>query len=496
MHEAPSETETRSVRERLAERVALGVTIAAVVACALVFLIRAAETFHHGRYTFTSGLEGAGILGVLKTCAGESLYGNLATDPNGYIFNFLFYLVYGSVTRLSGACDVDAILLARGLSGLTALAAAALVLWYALRSKVSTATALLLASASVSPFIGWWAFAIRPDIGGYFLALVAVFGLVVATERGSATLAVGAILASALSYGFKQPNLVLVAATTVILIVNARGARMRIAATATGAAVAGLIVAANTAWPDYYTQAFVVPASHQLRPSVGIANLTAFVAKALPYLVLLVLTAVLARRASWGRLEISLAGAFLGFVAIFGVAASKVGASDNYYFPALAVCIALIPLLSRRQPALAGHVATMLSAAVLLASSLLVALGGAGRTGLDPLDQDARRRLIHDMETSEAPRLIIGEPWALPTHSGPADVRLLDDYMYFHGLSEQPGAIDIVDLVKKNRFGTIYTIDLKLVAGDEPVLHGYCPKGKIDILTVIARGPCDIDVPR
>jgi len=492
----PPEPSQRPSLERPAGWIALAVTLGAVAACLSVFLVRAGETLRLGRYAFTSGLEGAGILGVLKTCAGEGLYGHLATDPNGYIFNVLFYGVYGSVTAALTPCDADAILVARVLSGLTAIAAAALVLWYALRSKVPTATALLLASASVSPFIGWWAFAVRPDIGAYFLALVAVFALVVAVRRQSTAWTVAAILASALSYGFKQPNLVLVAATTAILAVNARGGRMRLAAVATGAAVAVLVTAANLAWPDYYTHAFVLPAGHRLQAEVGIRNLAVFATKAAPYLVLLALTAALARRTSWGRLEISLGATFVVFVAAFGAAASKVGASDNYYFPALAVCIALVPLLSRRRPTLAGHVATTLSAALLLASSLFVLLGAAGRMGLDPLDQAARRRLVQDMETAEAPRLIIGEPWALPTHSGPADVRLLDDYVYDHGLSGQTGAIDIVELVRENRFGTIYTIDLKLVAGGEPVLHGYCLQGKIDVLTVIARGPCDIDVNR
>ena len=484
----------RAARERLARLVSIVVTSTAVGACISLFLSRLVSTVRYGEYAFTSGLEGAGILGVLKTCTGDNLYGNLAYDPNGYIFNYLFYLVYGSVTGFITSCREDAILVARMLSAITAVAASALVLWYASQLRVSTATSLLLATAGFSPLIGWWAFSVRPDIGGFFLALVAVCGLVFALTRNSIAWSVASIVASALSYGFKQPNLLLVVTTTLILLVNASDKQVRFVSAITGAAVLILIAASNVLWPEYYTHAFVIPSGHPLLMSVGVGNFISFVAKAFPYLVLLGLVVAVARGASWDRLEVSLGAAFLGLVAAFGAAASKAGASDNYYFPAFALCIALVPLYLRQQPALIVHIVTAVSAALLLISSVLVITGVNGRTALDPPDLEMRQRLIHYMKSAAWPRLIIGEPWALPTHSGPAEIRLLDEYVYTHGIAKQYKSIDLADLVQDNFFGAIFTRDLKLISGGRRHINGYCLKEQIGDMRVIARGPCDINV--
>src|SRR4051794_36240537 len=120
----------------------------------------------------TSGLEGGGAFGIYRVCANEPVYHDFSKLPNGFIFNFLFYYIYGYLVRFLSYCDATA--LVGRLITLSLLVAAAGLVWVASRRALERVEAGVVALALFSPTIGWWAFALRPDVGGIFFLLAAL----------------------------------------------------------------------------------------------------------------------------------------------------------------------------------------------------------------------------------------------------------------------------------------------------------------------------------
>ena len=129
-----------------------------------VFAVRFFSVFEQSGLQPTTGLEGGGAFGIYRVCTNEVVYHDFSQLPNGFIFNFLFYDMYGYLIQFLGYCDATP-LIGRFVT-LSLLVAAAGLIWFASRPALERVEASVVALAMFSPTIGWWAFALRPDVGG------------------------------------------------------------------------------------------------------------------------------------------------------------------------------------------------------------------------------------------------------------------------------------------------------------------------------------------
>src|SRR5215469_424352 len=70
-----------------------------------VFTVRLHSVFEQGGLQPTSGAEGGGAFGIYRVCTDQSVYHDFSQLPNGFIFNFLFYDIYGYLIRFLSYCD-------------------------------------------------------------------------------------------------------------------------------------------------------------------------------------------------------------------------------------------------------------------------------------------------------------------------------------------------------------------------------------------------------
>jgi hypothetical protein len=168
-----------------------------------VFVTRFWSVISAGGLEPTSGLEGGGAFGIYLVCTKQILYHDFSAIPNGFIFNFLFYEVYGLLVRILGVCDATPLI--GRLVTLSFLGLAAGVILVASRPGLERVESGVLALAVLSPVIGWWAFALRPDIAAIAFLGAALLSFVYYLERPrlSMILLSGGCLLCA--WGFKQP---------------------------------------------------------------------------------------------------------------------------------------------------------------------------------------------------------------------------------------------------------------------------------------------------
>src|SRR5262249_40074583 len=128
-----------------------------------VFALRFYSFFEQNGLEPTTGREGVGSFGIYQVCTGAPLYHDFMHIPNAFAYNFLFYDVYGYLVRLLSSCNATP-LIGRFIT-LSFLAAAACLVWLAARQTLERVEASVVTLAMFSPAIGWWAFALRPDVG-------------------------------------------------------------------------------------------------------------------------------------------------------------------------------------------------------------------------------------------------------------------------------------------------------------------------------------------
>lgn len=417
-----------------------------------VFTLRLSSVLSEGSYSFASGVEGVGIYGALLTCEGVDIYGRLESDPNAHIFNLAFYWVYGFVAGIPDGCASESIMTMRLTSITMACGLPAAIFGLSRLAGVVPLLAAVLATVAISPIVGWWAFAIRPDIAG-FLAMFVALG---AASHGATRKHLGwitfAVIAALIAYLLKQTYLSALAWVTFFFLLSPLSRTMK-AWTFCLASVAGALIGMTLLDTDYVTHAFGLVGGHGYEADLAIANLKLFLIKAAPYLAATGL-AIWYARDRLGKHWLWLFG-LAGFFFVYTVAASKFGAGDYYFFPVLAfMLVTTIRLMGSETPRIQRFTAGI-SALPLLMLAGLTLLGAAGTVSMLPQDPDHRAALKSTLAEYPKPRFVLGDSIALPTHSGPAELRLFDDFVYRHGVAQQSSALQIQDLINQKHFSVI-----------------------------------------
>src|SRR5262249_45743438 len=156
---------------------------------------------------FAGSAEGAAVFGVYQACLGKPIYHDFYASPNSFIYNFLFYQLYGVLSRWVVGCNIDILLFGRMVT-CTALVGTAVAFILPQDDQLTPSEKLFLFSLSFAPLIGWWAFAIRPDVIGMMFLTLALIVFRWALINGTKYIVLSAVLIF-LAWAFKQPFIVL-----------------------------------------------------------------------------------------------------------------------------------------------------------------------------------------------------------------------------------------------------------------------------------------------
>ena len=193
-------------------------------------LIRADSVIRVGDLFTSTGTEEAPIYSVWKVVHHYPLYESPLTGDYGLgLYNWLFYVFYGSFIRALG-CDGSSLVLAGRL--LTLLCAVLGCIGYQrilayLTSPLThawswTLSALIWADAGEA---GWWQLSIRPDFAALAMATWALWIFLRAYERKQATLVLLSSLLFYTAWSFKQSTILIFAASCIVLLLWRRWTR-------------------------------------------------------------------------------------------------------------------------------------------------------------------------------------------------------------------------------------------------------------------------------
>ncbi|MEP7029299.1 MAG: hypothetical protein ABI830_00030 [Pseudolabrys sp.] len=397
--------------------------VAGLASILMVFILRLWSMLSTHGLIPTSGVEGSGSYGVFRACSGLPFYQNFNDAANVAVFNFLFYEFYGMLTRLFGACDDVTPLLSRLLS-LAFVVALAVTVFLAKDKKLSPLEAALVAAGAFSFYIGWWAFAIRPDVGAaLFLALCIVTMLsYLRNPRQLSALAAGFFLVCA--WGFKQPYAV--AGPVLLWFIFRTNPRH--------AAAFCLVVAAGIVFPflvygmqPYYLHTMAVVGDEPLFAYVASINVYMFLVKGSPTLLLLGLTMLKLRKTGadvewnflWTLLIIS--------SVVMGVAAAKAGAVENYYFPSFVTAMFIVVKYVQTGDPQIRRIGMGGSAVLSLLLACLILSGFRGNAILDAPAQRRIEEIAAVLNQMPAPKLVWEDTAALPWFTKDVETRILWD---------------------------------------------------------------------
>ena len=437
----------------LARRLAPYCLLFAAAIVFVLFLLRLGSLLENYPYLYSYGDDAAAVLGVLRACEGKTLYPDFATDPNLYLFNFLFYEIYGFATRVAVGCGPGVIVFARAISTVLLAGMAALLAVAARGARWPER--IFIVSLPFSPIVGWWAFAIRPDIGGMvaLTGALLLFRRALSAERSRISLALAAVAVVG-AWAFKQPYIAL--APLMAAFAFRRSWLDTVIFCGTCAVLFGLIVAVVGS-DAYWLQTVIVPAHHDFYAPIALRNAAWALAKSSPILILC--GTVIVAKLREGRLDEVDRFDFmaLAYGALVAAAtAGKIGAADYYYFPfyVTAMIVAL-----RGLPHLVPDVRAAASVAAAVVMSVLCGAylaGAAGSLGL-PIDKALMTDGASQIRAAPRPKLVIGEYLTLPWISDNPEEALADYYTYAGRLVDVPNqhAIVVEQQVKSGRFASI-----------------------------------------
>lgn len=295
---------------------------------------------------YTSGDEQASLYAVWRWVQGLPVHTSRFEPPfNGVFFNWLFYVLYGSLTGavLKAAALPDAWLptvarvitmVGAGLAGLAAYGAmTATGVVDGRRRRIAAVLAVLLACG---PLMGYWLVTVRPDVWALALEIVAAgLFLRLFPRRPLAAVAVAALFCY-LAWAFKQANVATLGGIGLFLLAR-RNWRGVLLLPALMAALWGATLALGS--PQYVKSVLFAgfPLFYELSSLVrtlgnmGVKTLGLWGAA----------TAILAALAADRRVRIALwrdDGVALGLcgslvaLGVMGLASLQTGAGENYFF--------------------------------------------------------------------------------------------------------------------------------------------------------------------
>jgi hypothetical protein len=385
------------------------------IATFALFLVRLTSVVKDYQYTLAGGGgEAAAVFGVYQACIGKQIYHDFSASLNSFLYNFLFYQLYGVLSHWVVGCNIDILLFGRMVT-CTALVGTAAAFILPQNDHLTPSENLFLFSLSFAPLIGWWAFAIRPDvIGMMFLTLALIvfrWGLV----NGTKYIVLSAVLIF-LAWACKQPFIVLAPVMFVFAIWYCLQGGLLFAAVV-GVLLAGVFV--GPGFDNYVLHTITIPSLHQIFIRTMVGNFEQFGLKAGPVLlVALSIFIVKFRNGRIDRVDVFDAAALLFSGVTSFIAAGKAGASDNYYFPVYAIAILIG---ARGIPQLVPRVRACVLAFGgfgLLAVSLVYLTGAAGRMTLLDVNRAQVREVEDFLAAAPRPKLVIHDLFALPWFSG------------------------------------------------------------------------------
>lgn len=438
---------TRRVARALPNPVYWPLLIAAALSMALVFLARLQSVLQaHGRYP-TSGVEGAGAFGVYQVCAGAPLYHDFTQSPNGYIFNFIFYEFYGTVAGLFGDCATATPLAGRLLTVAFVVALGAAI-FLARNARLSALEAAAIAAAVISPYVGWWVFALRPDVAATTFFACGVIATLRYLRRPALPALVAAVLCLICAWGFKQPYGF--AAPVMLWFIARTNFRH--------ALIFAILLLAGLCLPffvygirPYFFHTIYSESRMPLYVDIAAGNIVSFVVKSAAVLLLtgITLTALRnARREPERDFLVAMLAVSFGVMAIL---AAKAGASDNYFFPPFVTALLLIvrlapdcdPALRRVGFAAYAVLSILLSLAVL-----------TGHRGVIALPAEVARQMNEEAATINrmpGPKLVWHDTMAMPWFTGDVALRIAN----IGASSSFEGSFNPATLVAARHYATI-----------------------------------------
>lgn len=434
---------TRRVSQGLPNAVYWPLLIAAPVSMAVLFLMRLQSVLQaHGKFP-TSGYESSGALGVYQVCAGLPLYHDFANSPNVYAFNYIFYETYGALIGLFGDCATMTPLIGRLLT-VAALLGLAAAIFLARSRRLHVVEAAAIALAVLSPYVGWWALALRPDVGASLFLALAVIATMRYLRRPTLPAVVVAVACLIFAWGFKQPFGV---AAPVMLYYIAR-TNLR------DALVFALLLAAGLGLPflvygirPYFLHTVYFAGGAPLVPIIGLINIALFIAKVMPVLILagVALTAFGNDRRDKER-NFLVALLALSFP-VMAFLAGKVGAADNYFFPTFVVALLLIVRLAPECDPPLRRIGFAAYAALSIVSSLAVLSGQHGQTALPAANLALVRDEAAMLNRMPGPKLVWNDIVAMPW--------MTDDVALRIAFGDDLGTFDAAKPVAAGRYATV-----------------------------------------
>jgi len=383
------------------QALAVSVLLATVllVSLALVRLF-SAVSFAEPMHMQTSGAEFESLFVIWKYTQGMTIYSDRYQPPyNAVVYNWLFYESYGLFTKtvMTALSLRDAWLptVARFWT-LFAVATSAICAYLAF-AKISAAhhTARVLVAGfallvAAGPLMGFWAFTVRPDVWAVAFEIAAAAWFIIKFPNRRWTAIFGAALFAYLAWSFKQSSVTFLLSVGVFLLIRMAW-RELVAMIVIMAVAFGLTFVIGE--PQYINNILFSGYPLEFTVERGIANVTSFVIKMVPG-VMLMLAALFYRSrtpGTWAEVwhdDIKLFCLVAALVSgSFALATSfQVGSAENYYFAFsfyLTLCgLALMPAVDDwRKP----EIVLCGGGWLLLAGALAMVLSGRiGITDLRP----------------------------------------------------------------------------------------------------------------
>ena len=214
-----------------ATRSAFGIILYVLLALSVVnFLIRADSVIRVGALFTSTGTEEAPIYSVWKVVHRYPLYESPLSGNFGLgLYNWLFYVLYGTLIRALGFDGKSLVLAGRLLTLIFALIGCTgyqRVLAFTVPKLTPawtwTLSALLWADAGEA---GWWQLSIRPDFAALALATWALLICLKGYEQKKATLVLLSSLLFYTAWSFKQTTVLIFAACCTVLLLWQRWMR-------------------------------------------------------------------------------------------------------------------------------------------------------------------------------------------------------------------------------------------------------------------------------
>lgn len=293
----------------------------------------------------TSGCEEESFFAVWRKIHGRPVYGDVTDPPYASAsFNWLFYATYGTILRpvVEAGGDSHLPLAGHWLTAVFAVLGAVGCTWACVRGQ-NDATARLAGAAIGSllffgPMVGWWGVTLRPDVAALLAELAGVLAFLYWHRAHPKRAVAVAVMAFYLAWAFKPTVLGANFAVAAFLLAHRR---WREAAFFGGAMVALWLLTLAIGGPVYRASLLETVTNNTFSVPVGATNLWSVLRALAPLLVGLPWwLETLRRHRPWRQRSLphdALVLSTLGLLVVtvvFSAAASKTGASKNYFFTA------------------------------------------------------------------------------------------------------------------------------------------------------------------